>query len=165
MDAHGFPTSSSNPIFEYLEARLLLNADFGDAPDPLYPTLLASNGARHMVDNVTFLGTLVDTETDGLQSPGADGDDLDNLPDEDGVTFLWSTVVGALTRVDVVASAPGFLDAWYDFNIDGDWNDPGEQVFVSTPLATGNNPLIFWCRSPPSADRVSPASASAPWAA
>ncbi len=30
-------------------AVTIYDLDFGDAPDPLYPTLLASNGARHMI--------------------------------------------------------------------------------------------------------------------
>jgi hypothetical protein len=61
--------------------------DFGDAPDPNYPTLLASNGARHILDGVTFLGLLIDAEPDGLQDPNALGDDNNNLADEDGIVF------------------------------------------------------------------------------
>ena len=36
----------------------------------------------------------------------------------------------------------GFLDAWIDFNQDGDWIDAGEQIFASLPLAAGPN-LLF----------------------
>jgi hypothetical protein len=41
----------------------------------------------------------------------------------------------------VTASATGFLDAWVDFNQDGDWNDAGEQIFTSEPLVAGENPF------------------------
>ncbi|MGA8810813.1 MAG: SdrD B-like domain-containing protein, partial [Thermoanaerobaculia bacterium] len=63
--------------------------DYGDAPDPTYPTLLASNGARHRVlplSNPT-LGTFVDVEADGQPNATASGDDNNGVPDdEDGVT-------------------------------------------------------------------------------
>ena len=42
----------------------LQSADLGDAPEPSYPTLLASNGAAHGATGPT-LGTNRDSETDG----------------------------------------------------------------------------------------------------
>jgi VCBS repeat-containing protein len=33
----------------------------------------------------------------------------------------------------------GLLDAWIDFNLDGDFNDPGEQIFASQQLQRGDN--------------------------
>ena len=33
------------------------------------------------------------------------------------------------------------LNAWIDFNVDGDWNDPGEQFFVDQALTGGVNNL------------------------
>lgn len=103
--------------------------DYGDAPDPSYPTLLANDGARHTVDGVTFLGTQIDTETDGLQSLDALGDDNDNLSDEDGVTFN-SIIIGSPAQVEVTTSVAGYLQGWVDFNADGDWTDTGEQIFT-----------------------------------
>jgi hypothetical protein len=35
------------------------------------------------------------------------------------------------------------LDAWFDFNADGDWSDPCEQIFASEPLYAGSNILTF----------------------
>jgi len=66
--------------------------DFGDAPDPTYPTLQASFGASHIIDNVTYLGITVDGESDGLPHPSALGDDNNNIDDEDGVLFVTSHV-------------------------------------------------------------------------
>ncbi len=37
----------------------------------------------------------------------------------------------------------GSLDAWIDFNSDGDWNDSGEQIFASQALTAGVNSLSF----------------------
>lgn len=124
--------------------------DFGDAPAP-YPTLLADDGARHtLVDldvdgfNDLTLGMDADPELDGVPSTDALGDDTSGLlDDEDGVVFTGGIAPGASTPVSVTASAAGFLDAWVDFNADGDWEDPGERIFASEPLAAGVNTLSF----------------------
>ncbi len=63
-----------------LSPVLILNVcfgmDFGDAPDPFYPTTLSNDGARHTATGPT-LGILRDSETDGLPDANALGDDLD----------------------------------------------------------------------------------------
>jgi len=126
----------------YGSGRLLLPAilDFGDSPDPSYPTLLASNGARHITVPGFHLGASVDAEDDGQPNAGATGDDtLDENDDEDGVVFTSVLAAGEQATVNVTASAAGFLDAWIDFNVDGDWDDAGEQVFSSQLLAAGVN--------------------------
>jgi len=117
--------------------------DFGDCPDPHYPTLLVNNGALHIIDPNVFLGSGIDGESDGQPTLWADGDDINDIPDEDGVSFT-SVLFDDCTRdVNVVASCDGKLDAWFDFNADGDWSDPGEQIFASEPLNTGSNILTF----------------------
>jgi hypothetical protein len=117
--------------------------DFGDAPAP-YPTLLSGDdGARHTLGSGLFLGALVDAEPDGQPDATATGDDLARLDDEDGVSF-GIMVPGTNATVDVVASGACTLDAWIDFNADGDWDDAGEQVFTNQSLAAGANPgLVF----------------------
>ncbi len=35
------------------------------------------------------------------------------------------------STVNVTLNNPGFVDAWIDFNADGDWTDPGEQILSS----------------------------------
>ena len=121
--------------------------DFGDAPDPagamMYPTTLANNGARHVIDYITFLGDTIDAEADGWQSSDALGDDTHDLDDEDGVTFNSSLIPGGSTEVTVIASVDGVLNAWVDFNCNNDWGDPGEQIFNDTALSSGTNTLIF----------------------
>ena len=102
--------------------------DFGDAPAP-YPTLLADNGPRHGIGPL-FLGVNIDSEADGQPNATATGDDVDaGSNDEDGVSFagLEAGAVGTLTVVVSQANV-GFVTAWVDFNQDGAWNGPGEQV-------------------------------------
>lgn len=110
--------------------------DYGDAPAP-YPTTLADNGARHQVVGDFFLGTGVDVDFDGQVSINADGDDNDGFDDEDGVQLVDPFVGGFGGSVRVTASAAGFLDAWVDFNQDGDWNDAGEQIFNRQAIGSG----------------------------
>jgi uncharacterized repeat protein (TIGR01451 family) len=113
--------------------------DFGDAPAP-YPTLLASNGARHAVlpANNPTLGTLVDTEPDGQPSAGADGDDTHGVDDEDGVTFPATLIPGTNRTIQLRTGATGgTVSCWIDFNRNGSWTDAGEQVV--TDLTLGAN--------------------------
>jgi uncharacterized repeat protein (TIGR01451 family) len=115
--------------------------DYGDAPDPGFPTLLVHGGASHLIVPGVRLGTSIDFETDGQPDAAADGDDLDGSDDEDGVRFLTGLQVGQMATVEVVASTNGFLDAWIDFNLDGTWNQPDEHLFASQALTAGTNTL------------------------
>lgn len=121
--------------------------DFGDARFSLlvpgYPTTLADDGARHAIDGLLYLGAKVDAETDGTPSDMALGDDGSASDDEDGVAFHGAAVAGETLTLTVTASRLGQLDAWIDFNADGDWDDDGEQVFVSQTLVSGENELTI----------------------
>jgi hypothetical protein len=134
-----------------------LAPDFGDAPDsdvePRYPTLLANNGAFHLVtEDRFFLGQRVDVEPDGFPSADALGDDRNNglenpanpePDDEEGVRFLTPLTPGQPASVQIVVTAqtpgPAFVNAWADFNADFDWADAGEQVLVNAPMVNGTN--------------------------
>ena len=115
--------------------------DFGDAPDPSYPTLLTNNGARHRLPSALWLGAQLDCDPDGQPTVSADGDDLANVADEDGVTLTGSLVQGQVTSAAIVASTNGVLDAWLDFNADGDWADSGENIAASVAMLPGTNSL------------------------
>ena len=119
--------------------------DCGDAPDPTYPTLLASNGACHVPSPNApgTLGAITDLEIDGKPSAAADGDDLADQDDEDGVTLTTGLMPGGTAGVDVVVSEDGYLNAWLDFNADGDWADAGERIFADQAVIVGTNTLSF----------------------
>jgi len=119
--------------------------DLGDAP-ATYRTLLADNGPSHVIQAGFHLGAFIDPEPDGQPSPNALGDDNPGPAgpdDEDGVTFLSPIVAGSSALVAVVCSSEGRLDAWFDFNGNGNFSDPGEQIFTSQPLNPGTNVLQF----------------------
>jgi hypothetical protein len=116
--------------------------DFGDASGS-YPTLVADNGARHQLGGI-WLGSTVDADLDGQPHSSAAGDDLTGSDDEDGVVFLSPLSAGEWTPVAVTASGSGFLDAWIDFNADGDWEDAEEAIFVALQVTGGINNLAVW---------------------
>lgn len=127
----------------------IANFDYGDAPDPTYPTLLDSDGARHLQMGDYYLGTrvtgeddanLVYDEYDGSLITDARGDVGD-----DGVVFTDSALmIGEEAEVTITASRNGgYLNAWIDFNADGDWDDPGEQIFTDQLLKKGENTFTF----------------------
>ena len=126
--------------------------DFGDAPAAAdtgfaasYPTLLADNGARHIIPSggaTLFLGAVApDSEADGQPQASATGDDTTGTADEEGVAlpnFIGGrTVIVAVT----VTGVGGKLSGWIDWNRDGDWGDAGEQVFTNVPVSAGVNNL------------------------
>lgn len=107
--------------------------DYGDAPVS-FPTLVSNNGASHVVSSQVRLGATVDTDPNGQPSASATGDV------DDGVILPTSgAAVG--TTIDVLVNSSdsrGILSAWFDFNNDGDWNDPGEQAIRDLAIAAGN---------------------------
>ncbi|MBN1363138.1 MAG: LamG domain-containing protein [Sedimentisphaerales bacterium] len=126
-----------------ITGQALADKDFGDAPDPTYQTLEISEGARHTIGSRVYLGSRVDAETDGQPNATATGDDNDGTDDEDGVVFVSALTPGEAAVVEVTASVTGALNAWLDFNSDGDWDDAGEHIFTDETLAPGLNTLGF----------------------
>ena len=108
----------------YLEARD--SSDWGDAPDPAYPTLASSNGASHMIDPFVCLGYVLDAEPDGQPDSLALGDDNDGNDDDDGITFPAHMCLGGTAQIVVTSWSGGRLSMWLDGNGDGDWSDPDE---------------------------------------
>jgi hypothetical protein len=123
--------------------------DFGDAPDGVgtppqdgYPTLDANDGASHVPVGVRL--NRRDAEFDGIPTVDAKGDDGDGLDDEDGVVFHTDFLRGLETTLMVQATGgTGFLDAWIDYNRDGDFADAGEQIFTNVVLDGGLEELAF----------------------
>jgi hypothetical protein len=116
--------------------------DFGDAPDPTFPTLLATNGARHLMNAQGLrLGLLVDAEPDGQPV------NLENsvgVADDDGITLPWANIVPGLANpIHIrVSGGGGYLNAWVDFNRNGQWTT-NEQIYKSTFLPAGLHMINF----------------------
>jgi hypothetical protein len=150
----GFTGPALDGEVEDYRVNIGRHLDLGDVPDPTFPTLLASNGASHVLGSDVYLGDCVDAEPDGQPTADATGDDLNvgspvygtctRITDEDGVGFVSPLYPGGTTHVVVRAHAACTLSGWVDFNADGDWADPGENLFPSgESLTAGLNPLSF----------------------
>ena len=138
--------------------RLAIHVDAGDAPDS-YGTLLAGGGPFHELDSdhQLFLGSCVDADLEG-QAAGvgatADGDDLnqageprlvigtcDGEDDEDGVNFVQALIECEASSFEVFAGGVGGrLDGWIDYNRDGDFTDPGEEILVGLEIQGSQEP-------------------------
>jgi hypothetical protein len=136
--------------------------DFGDLPAGFGMTTLADappdGGARHLATELNLtIGLDKDLEFDGIPDGAALGDDLNNLPDEEGVYpptgSNWSDGQGELTViVDVDVPAEGFvgcLTGWLDFHDgagggpDFSFDEDGEYIIQNEAVAIGENLLEF----------------------
>jgi hypothetical protein len=129
--------------------------DFGDAPEPNYPTLLDSNGARHVIGGPYFCDAggddAPDAEADGQPTPLADGDDSDGDDDEDGVIFPV-LVQGQQGNVSLnVYGGGGMVEIWIDYNGDEDWDDANEFVFNGY-VGNGPNTIVVTVPADSAAD-------------
>ena len=128
--------------------------DFGDAP-VTYCTLEADNGPRHFIAFDTSgdasgptLGVAgnIDPDEDGNPSANAMGDNIIELPsspfdDETGMTMNLLRAADSASNYDLVISGvtggnPN-VNAWIDFNADGDFADAGEQI-LTNDTSNGN---------------------------
>lgn len=124
--------------------------DYGDAPDPTYPTTEANSGAKHLLGSDVYLGSCVDADS-GTQQGDATADDqnagaytfgtCNGTDDEDGVTFPAMHLGATGLSLDIVANAACKLNAWIDWNGDGDWDDADEQIAADLALGAGGNNL------------------------
>jgi protocatechuate 3,4-dioxygenase beta subunit len=147
-------THGSGEVEDMLVSISSPNLDFGDLPDtgpgtgPLnYETLLENNGPRHSRLPGLSLGTNWDAEAVALQSGGADGDDADGMDDEDGISTLPTLVLGGSSNINVslvnTTAGSARLNAWVDFNSNGSFADPGEQVAVDQLVPTGATSAVI----------------------
>ena len=111
--------------------------DWGDLPDISpstnandYQTSNANNGPRHRIITGLHLGTTVDSEADGQASADALGDGAD----EDGITIfanldLYPNMNFRLPFNYVNTTGDtAHVEAWIDWNGDGDFDEPNEMV-------------------------------------
>ena len=127
----GTPTDDDfTSIYTWTEIR-----DYGDAPS-------SYGSADHILDYINYLGTVLDGESSNQPSLSADADDKNNLDDEDGVTFP-ALLKGTSVTVPVSVAGLGLINAWADWNIDGDFGDPGEQIATNIAGFNGTVNLTF----------------------
>jgi hypothetical protein len=139
IDVNNRPNDASDPVIvRYVDTT---NSDLGDAPAP-YPTKIVDNGPFHRRGTL-FLGTQIDAELDGQPNINATGDNTNGANDEDGIIFPMTLIVSSTTTTQssyiVTSSVAGRLDAWIDFNGDGDWSDSGERIANALAIPAGRS--------------------------
>ncbi len=116
--------------------------DFGDAPDEPaghFPSLLSSDGARHIDINRFYLGKRVDVEKDSRQ---VDEDSPQTPPGlDDGTLYAFlNPIVGGgfgfsgflieIHNNDWPEESPIYLNALYDTNFNKTWDVPEEHIVI-----------------------------------
>jgi hypothetical protein len=138
LDVVGLGVTANGNV-SWFENFNVVDPDYGDAPAP-YASARSNGGPVHNGAGPR-LGATRTSEADGAPTPNADGDAGD-----DGVLFSALRVgqaSGALTVNVRNAPAGAKLDAWIDFNGDGSWDGPGEQILGSYAVVEGDNALTF----------------------
>ncbi len=98
------------------------NTDYGDAPSTY-------GSPSHRIVSGIALGTgTPDAEVAAQPTASANGDDTTGVDDENGVTIGTLTQGASGVISATVQGAGGRLQAWFDWNGDGDFADSGEQV-------------------------------------
>ncbi|MGE5603716.1 MAG: GEVED domain-containing protein [Nitrososphaerales archaeon] len=128
--------------------------DWGDLPDasvpgghPNYPTKSVNNGPSHVIGGL-YLGDAIDSESDGLPSIGATGDDNNGIvDDEDGVVrtpnVKWNSGANGGSVNVTVTGGPGCLSGWIDWNNNGNLLDTGENILSNVLVNTGTSTHAF----------------------
>lgn len=141
VSAHNSPSKDGDQDIPFEPVDLF---DYGDAPDT-YGTLLSSDGARHaIIPDGPYLGPSVDAEIDGQPDVGADGDDYNTQNDADGVLLLPLLEPNLCTTVQVIGTAGAYLNAWIDFDGNGQF-DPDESITSGDFLLSGGVDDIDFC--------------------
>ena len=111
---------------------------WGLAPAP-YLTTAAEGGASHGVLPGFGLGSKVSADADG-RLPASPSD-------EDGVSFQQALVPGqdnaVIVKISTSGYSSGLLQGWIDFNGNGSWTDPGEQIISNMRLDAGTYRIPF----------------------
>ncbi|MCC6723062.1 MAG: DUF4347 domain-containing protein [Saprospiraceae bacterium] len=116
-------------------------ADYGDLP-AIYPTSIEQFGPQHLMSTGLMLGTKRDADGNGQPSPLANFDDNDiDGDDEDGV-LVPAMLPGTIANFIIISSGTGKLNSFFDWNADGDFNDPSETQPQANVVAGYNSLLV-----------------------
>ena len=100
-------------------------ADYGDAPDPTFPSLFASGGPFHLDVNDCYVGWTATAEADALIS------DQDS---DDGIPLIFAT------------NSPGFWTGWVYVPITIDQSAPNVNRYLNVLLDCDSSGT--WCNQP-----------------
>ncbi len=133
---------TSNTATETVEYQQFVN--FGHVPSNYLGMNLYKDGGAMHLSGTTMFGASLTSATDGINTPT-----YTPKASDDGVTYTpnvnWVTGSGG-GSVDIIAACPSepcYMNAWIDWNQDGDFTELGEQVFTNRTLNNGAVRLTF----------------------
>ncbi len=122
----------------------LLFTDYGDAPISYGPSW-------HNIANGIYLGNNVDHDIDSYDTINADGDDLNGVDDDDGVTLSDGSDINGTYfetntthKLKVKLSKEAYLKIWIDLDINGHFDAASDLVYNSnSKLSAGEHTINF----------------------
>jgi len=122
----------------------LLFTDYGDAP-------LKYAKTWHNISNGIYLGDKVDHDVGDYDTINADGDDLNGVDDDDGVTQIDGSDINgtyfetnATHQLKVKLSKEAYLKIWIDTKINGTFDNGDDLVYNSgSKLSAGEHTISF----------------------
>ncbi len=121
-------------VEDHLTTIVVPTTDYGDDSD--------FADASSVVNSNLRLGALVDVEGASTRNVTASGDDNTGLDDEDSVSFPPLTAGQPVTMPVLVTNLTGstaYLNAWIDFNNNGNLTNAGEQVASNIEIPPGTD--------------------------
>ncbi|MFO0819085.1 MAG: tandem-95 repeat protein [Pirellulales bacterium] len=144
FDSDGSTAVSQTPL---PASTIVIPFNTGDSANVVASKIVDAIGRSRVTDLTTGAGLSVHATAAGnivTITPNNDEDSLRfggdlRIPLNPNTTSTpFELLVGGAT-----AATGGFLDAWFDWNADGDWTDPGERVFASQAVVKGLNHLTI----------------------
>ena len=125
------------------------SADYGDAPDPFYPSRKESNGARHVSSQYEWIGLGVSSEPDSKQINVDDYDDgiaiykLHTLPPCTNTVLPIIVSVENRNNLNHPYGSDNllYLNLLFDWDIDGHWAGAANCGVVAPEHAVVNYPI------------------------
>ena len=132
----------------YLPFSTQASVDHGDAP-AIY------SRPDHVVNSSIILGNLIDAEVNAQYSPNADGDDINNQSDEDGLVGILpplrvgDNAYSVTVKVKNNSNNNAYITAWIDFNKDGifQYDEALNNNNVYVLPSTTENVTLTWDNS------------------
>ncbi|MDR1383149.1 MAG: GEVED domain-containing protein, partial [Planctomycetaceae bacterium] len=151
IDLAGNTLAPNRPADENGEEKTVFHViftgyDYGDASDPIYSTLVTSDGPRHVVYHGYGLGNVVSVDYSPYVSPNADGDDDDGVRLENDA-FVAGEANALLIKIsdanEEIKTARGTSTTIGYLNIFIDWygtgfDDPRNFRVVNKPVTASD---------------------------
>jgi hypothetical protein len=131
-DSYGTATATDSASYQ--------NGNFGHLPAAYENMNLYNDGGAFHLNGSVYFGSAVDTnDLDGINTVTYTPKTTDDgVTQTEGVTWAVGANGGSvdINTTGCSVATPCYVNAWFDFNKDNDFDDPGEQVFTNLFFTT-----------------------------